>query len=253
MDSFNVFVPFDIVKSEESDAVDERRIAGYASTSDKDRQDDEIIQKGLDISDFVNYGYFNFDHDNSKILGYPDKEKTHIDSKGFWVEGTLLKGVAEADRMWETAVALKKSNAPRRLGYSIEGKTFKRDSLGRIVKAKVYNVAITANPVNPNATWDALVKSFTTDTEEVEKAMEAGHGFEVGEPSNGSVMIPESLDCALKNLAVTLVDEKAMMELKQKLSNQQNLSQEELILYFQVTKGLSRTDSASLVNKLLSM
>ena len=54
------------------------RIQGLASTPDLDRDNEEIVQEGLDISDFVNHGFFNLDHDNSIILGYPDKEKTHI-------------------------------------------------------------------------------------------------------------------------------------------------------------------------------
>ena len=250
-DNFSVFVPFDIKKSEESDTA-ERRIAGYASTSSKDRQDDEILQKGLDISDFVNFGWFNFDHNNSIILGYPDKNKTKITSDGFWVEGTLLKGVKEADRMWETAVALQKSNAPRKLGFSVEGKTLKRNAVGKIVKAKVYNVAITANPVNPTCTWDALVKSFTPDVNEIEKAMEAGYSLEMDAPYSGAVLKTESLDSSLRNLANVLKDCSAMEELKNKLSYRQDLTEEELILYFQITKGLSRIDSASLVNTLLS-
>lgn len=182
--SFNIPVEVDLVKSDSGQ--DEMRIGGYASTPDEDRQGDEILQKGLDIQDFVNFGYFNYDHDNSKILGYPDKEKCRVDGTGFYVEGLLLPGVELAKSLWETAIALKKSGAPRHLGFSVEGKILKRNALGKIIKAKVYNVAITANPVNPKATWDALVKSFTTDNEDIEKSLEAGYG-----DSNGSPLIPE--------------------------------------------------------------
>ena len=66
-DDFSFKIPIDLVKSDGNS--DEMRIGGYASTPDEDRQGDEIIQKGLDIQDFVNYGYFNYDHDNEKILG----------------------------------------------------------------------------------------------------------------------------------------------------------------------------------------
>lgn len=255
MNDFSFYVPLDIVKSENSEGKEpEMRIAGYASTSNRDRQDDEIIQKGLDIDDFLNYGWFNFDHDNSKILGYPDRNRTRVDSNGFWVEGTLLQ-VPLAKSLWETAVALKKSNAPRKLGFSIEGKTLKRDALGRIVKAKVYNVALTANPVNPTATWDALVKSFTTDKQELEKAMESGYGFNLGESSNGSVLKPESLDSAFKVLALAIGNDeearKNMLELKQRLNKRQNITKSELTLYFQLTKGLSQNDALSLVNTIL--
>ncbi len=247
-DMFRVNVPLDIVKSQNSEQ--EWRIGGYASTEVKDRQDDEIVQKGLDISDFVNYGYFNLDHKNDVIVGYPDKDACRIDSKGFYVEGLLLKGVEAAENMWKAAIALQKSGAPRKLGFSVEGKVLQRNDLGKIVKAKVYNVAITANPVNTTCTWDALVKSFTNDTTDFEKALEAGYG-----DSNGSVLVPESLEHALKTLSYIIGDDEEakrhMCELKEILKNRTELSKSELTLYFQVTKGLSLADSASLVNTLV--
>ena len=253
-DNFNFSIPMDIVKSEAVDT-DEWRIGGYASTSTEDRQGDEIVQKGLDYTDFVNFGWFNFDHDNSKILGYPDKDKCGIDKHGFYVEGTLLKGVELAKSIWETATALKKSGAPRKLGFSVEGKVLKRNDLGKIVKAKIYNIAITANPVNPTCTWDALVKSFTDQQSDIdhymEKSLEAGYG-----DSNGSALIPESLESAFRTLSYVIGDDEEakqhMSALKQKLEKKQEITKSELTLYFQLTKGLSFADSASLVNTIMN-
>lgn len=249
-DSFSFSLPVDIMKSDTPDS-DEWRIAGYASTSTEDRQGDEIVQKGLDFSDFINYGWFNFDHDNSKIVGYPDKDKCRIDSRGFYVEGTLLKGIDLAKSLWETAVALKKSGAPRKLGFSVEGKVLKRNDLGKIIKAKIYNVAVTANPVNPTCTFDALCKSFTSDQSEIEKALEAGHG-----ESSGSALIPESLESAFKTLSYVIGDDdeakRHMNALKQRLEKKTEITKSEFMLYFQITKGLSLADSASLVNTLIS-
>ena len=253
-DDFSFNLPVDIVKSEDENN-NEWRIGGYASTSTEDRQGDEIIQKGLDYSDFVNYGWFNFDHDNSKILGYPDKDKCRVDSKGFYVEGILLKGKEIAKDMWETALALKKSGAPRKLGFSVEGKVLKRNDLGQIVKAKIYNVAITANPVNYTCTWDALVKSFTDQQTDIdcymEKSLEAGYG-----DGNGSVLIPESLESAFKTLSYAIGDDEEakqhMNALKQKLESKQEITKSELTLYFQLTKGLSFADSASLVDRIMN-
>lgn len=250
IDSFQFVIPMDVMKSENSSELEEMRIGGYASTPDEDRQGDEIIQKGLDISDFVDHGWFNYDHRNDTILGYPDKSKCQVNNKGFYVEGILLRDIPLAKSLWETAIALKKSGAPRHLGFSVEGKILKRNALGKIIKAKVYNVAITANPVNPKATWDALVKSFTTDTEEIEKSLEAGYG-----DSNGSPLIPESLDSAFKTLSYVIGDDtearQHMENLKKRLNQRQDITKSELILYFQLTKGLSFTDSASLVNKMI--
>ena len=259
-DNFKFSIPVDVLKSDNPESESEWRIGGYASTAVEDRQGDEIIQKGLDFSDFVNFGWFNYDHDNTKIVGYPDKNKCRVDRKGFYVEGTLLKGVELAKSIWETAVALKKSHAPRHLGFSVEGKILKRNEIGQVVKARVYNVAVTANPVNPTCTWDALVKSFTNQESEIdrysleentiEKSLEAGYG-----DSNGSLLIPESLDSAFKTLSYVIGDDtearQHMENLKKRLNQRQDITKSELILYFQLTKGLSFTDSASLVNKMI--
>ena len=247
-DVFNFCLPFDVLKSTDANS-DEWRIGGYASTSSEDRQGDEIVQKGLDYDDFVNYGWFNFDHHNDQILGYPDKDKCKIDSHGFYVEGTLLKGVEIAKNMWETALALQKSGANRKLGFSVEGKVLQRNALGKIVKAKIYNVAITPNPVNTSCTWDALVKSFTTDKDDIDKALEAGHG-----DASGSAIVPESLESAFKTLSYAIGDDEEaknhMSELRKKLLNKQDITKSEFILYLQLTKGLSYEASRELAETL---
>ena len=245
---FSFCLPFDVLKSTDANS-DEWRIGGYASTSSEDRQGDEIVQKGLDYDDFVNYGWFNFDHHNDQILGYPDKDKCKIDSHGFYVEGTLLKGVETAKNMWETALALQKSGANRKLGFSVEGKVLQRNALGKIVKAKIYNVAITPNPVNTSCTWDALVKSFTTNKDDIDKALEAGHG-----DASGSAIVPESLESAFKTLSYAIGDDEEaknhMSELRKKLLNKQNITKSEFILYLQLTKGLSYEASRELAETL---
>lgn len=247
-DVFSFCLPFDVLKSTDANS-DEWRIGGYASTSSEDRQGDEIVQKGLDYDDFVNYGWFNFDHHNDQILGYPDKDKCKIDSHGFYVEGTLLKGVETAKNMWETALALQKSGANRKLGFSVEGKVLQRNALGKIVKAKIYNVAITPNPVNTSCTWDALVKSFTTNKDDIDKALEAGHG-----DASGSAIVPESLESAFKTLSYAIGDDEEaknhMSELRKKLLNKQDITKSEFILYLQLTKGLSYEASRELAETL---
>ena len=119
------------------------------------------------------------------------------------------------------------------------------------MKAKIYNVAITANPVNPNATFEALCKSFTTDPDDVNKALEAGHG-----EASGSALIPESLDSAFKTLSYAIGDDeeakKHMNMLKACLCKKTDITKSELTLYYQITKGLSYADSASLVNTIFN-
>lgn len=247
--SFRFFLEADIAKSEEAEQ--RRIIRGYASTAHEDRQGESLVQKGLDISDFVNHGYFNYDHDNSIIMGYPYSDKCHIDDHGLWVEGELLKGIPEADRMWNLALALKKSNAPRRVGFSVEGKVLKRDG-GQILKAKIYNIAITANPVNTTCSWEAVAKSFAAvedDTVLMGKSLEAGHEVNPLDMEGGEVFRKESLEKDLHNLSYVMGDDSKKKLLKQKLSTKKSLSTNEIALYLHLTKGWSHDRSIEFIQK----
>ncbi len=247
---FKFFLEADIAKS--TDTEEHRIIRGYASTAAQDRQGESLVQKGLDISDFVNHGYFNYDHDNSVILGYPIGEKCRIDDNGFWVEGELFKGVPEADRIWNLALAIKKSRAPRKVGFSVEGKVLQRDG-GRILKAKIYNVAITTNPVNTTCSWEAVVKSFNSDNDEdilLGKSLEAGYETDPLEMEGGAVFRKESLDKDLHNLSYVIDNEENKKILKQKLSTKKSLSTRELTAYLQLTKGWSRTECEDFIKRI---
>jgi len=237
----------DIFKSD--DGEERRIIRGYASTEAEDRQGETLVQKGLDISDFVNHGWFNYDHDNSIILGYPHPT-CRIDDHGFWVEGELLKGIPMADKLWELAKALKKSNAPRKLGFSVEGKVTERDGM-RIKKAKIYNVAITANPVNTTCSWEAVVKSFngSSQIQTINKALEAGYETNPLEKEGGEVLISESLDRSLHNLSYVIGDEEKKKILKQKLSTKKSLTTNETALYLHLTQGWSHEQCMDFISK----
>lgn len=241
MSEFKFFLEADIAKSGDEG---KRIIRGYASTAVEDRQGESLVQKGLDISDFVTHGYFNFDHDNSIIVGFPYGEKCHIDDKGLWVEGELFKGIPEADRMWDLAVAIKKSNAPRKVGFSVEGKVLQRDG-NKILKAKIYNIAITANPVNTTCSWEAVVKSFGGKSndedfliENVNKSLEAGYETNPEDMEGGSVFRKESLEKDLKNLSYVIGDEGKKKLLKDSMTKK-SLTRNETILYLQISKGWS--------------
>lgn len=228
------FVNADFIKSEQ--ATQEMRIRGFASTPDLDRDNETILQKGLDISDFLQYGFFNLDHDNSIVLGYPDAEKTKITKDGLYVEGTLLD-TPRSREIWNAAVAMQKSSAPRRMGFSIEGKVLSRDSNGRILKAKVTNVAITATPVNPHATWDAIVKSMgALDT------------------SSGNALIRESLEGFMtftNRLEAKEVDAIESLQYLQEKLNKAN-QYDDVKLYLQMFKGLSGQELDNTLNSVLT-
>lgn len=246
---FNFFIGFD-ADLKKSEAEGKRYIRGYASTPNEDRQGESLVQKGLDISDFVNHGYLNFDHDQSKLLGYPTKN-THIDDVGLWVEGVLLKGVPLADEIWNFAVALQKSNAPRRLGFSIEGKVLERRG-NTVLKAKIYNCAITPQPVNTEATWEAVVKSFrpTKDIFNVGKSLEAGYATSPEEMTGGDAVRKESLEGYLKVLAEKIDDSNFWERVKNRMVSNGKISKGELVVYLQLAKGLSRKQAKSLIDKI---
>lgn len=164
-DDFFVWSPVDatVIEKAERAGVDieaTRPIGGWCSTEDLDRQDEVVVARGLDFSEFVAFGYFNDNHrqDTASVLGYP--RVARLEKSRWWTEGNLLPGYPPADRVWELAKALAKSGAPRSLGFSIEGKVLERDGGNRIVRAKVRNVAITNAPVNTGCTWRILSKAF---------------------------------------------------------------------------------------------
>lgn len=280
MDKITLDMPFDLVKSRSNG---EMRIGGYASTSDRDRQNETVMHKCLDISEFVTTGFFNLDHDGSKILGYPDASRCIIDNHGLYVEGTLLRGVPEAESVYRTAVALKKSNAPRKLGFSVEGQVLERNPNGLITKAKVYNVAITAQPVNPNCTWDAMCKSFVTcfaAEPECDAVQTYGQGmgtvenpipyvqearFDAGQgwgtekaltTESGAALVPESLETAFRKLADIIgqdgeISAENLEVIRDMLRRSEQMNERDIALYLSLTRGLSLPDSIRLVRTKL--
>jgi len=138
-----------------------RFIQGYASTPAWDSDGESVIKSGLDITYYVNQGWLNWMHNNSPnhVIGIPVYSK--IDHKGFFTKGMLFNNDM-ATHVWNLANELKELGHPRRLGYSIEGKVLARSAINKskIVKAKVTNVAVTHIPVNTEATFEVVAKSF---------------------------------------------------------------------------------------------
>lgn len=207
---FSLWVPnvveFDIVKSLDDEDSDEGeqpagyKIRGYCSTESVDRQDEIVVQKGLDFSEFIAHGYFNDNHKQgtTDVVGIPSKAELHED-RGWYTEGHLLRGYPPAEKIVVLAKAL--ANTPRRLGFSIEGKVLERGHDNRIIRAKVRNVAVTNCPVNTDCTWDIVSKAFASADEidenfEKRKALCAGNGNpgSVG----GSALRKQSLEGATR-------------------------------------------------------
>jgi hypothetical protein len=168
----------DILKGEAAKMSD-RVIGGFCSTETMDRQDEIVVAKGLDFSEFINFGWFNDNHrqETGAQVGEPILAKL-VGGSRWYTKGFLYKDYEPSDRIWNLAQALRKSGSRRKLGFSIEGKVQHREGR-KIVRAKVRNVAITGQPVNTECTWDVLAKAFAPlpAVDQFRKALMAGAGY----------------------------------------------------------------------------
>lgn len=175
------------------------RIGGMVSSDSLDSQGEKIIQAGLDFSDFLGRGWYNDNHGkgSTDVVGYPTAAKyvgkgerlpsgRDASRAGWYTEGYLLNTQKGRD-IWDLASALQK--APRKLGFSIEGRVEERDPRAAhiIKKAKVRNVAITHCPVNRDTELVTLAKALTAGS-----AIASG---DIGQgPGDGGALRAESLD-----------------------------------------------------------
>jgi hypothetical protein len=211
----------------------QRRIGGVVSTQTPDRQDETLLQNGLDFSEFVEHGWFNDNHSNPNLshtcnlVGYP--EMTERFRKGdllpdgkiakadcHWAEGYLLEGYTPADELWNLAQALNKT--PRRLGFSVEGKIERRDPLNKstVTRAIVREVAITKAPVNTDTQLNILVKALSMGNPNPGQPIIGG---KTGD-SAGQVLVKESLEKKKKkNLKKGLSDSQAFAWLSNRFPN----------------------------------
>lgn len=209
-------------------ASDQRRyIYGYASTPDEDVEGETILTKGLDVSYFRKYGFFNYDHEHGPhaIVGYPYPDEVRVDESGFYVAGELFRGIPYADALWNLILVLARSNAPRSLSFSIEGRVIEREGK-QIKRALVTEVAITPRPVNPRATLHALIRSFRGESEE--KALEAGYEIDPTRMTGGGALRVESLDRARHYIQFCFERRHDLLQL---LSERKRLDFPEALLY----------------------
>lgn len=194
---FKFNVPVSIWQKADAPEHKKWRIGGVVSTETPDRENEVVLQRGLDFSDFLRAGWFNDNHSKktTDILGYPESVKQFkrgemlpngkkAKANCSWVEGYLLPKWHKAKEVWDLANALEGTD--RRLQYSVEGKVEKREGAGgRVVaKAKVRNIAVTNAPINDDTGLEVLAKSL--------RAVEAGGDLEkaltVGSVSNPGTM-----------------------------------------------------------------
>jgi len=171
-DEFKVYVPLDVFEKS-----GERFVKGYITTEHRDREDETILQGGLDFDDFLKSGYFNDNHSKktADAVGYPLKveRRPHPDgTDAHYVEGKLLKGYEPAEKIWALAQALKADGNKRQLGFSLQGSILHRSGpAGKTIsKARVRHVAITSAPVNPYTGMDLLAKALMAGSVTAEPA-----------------------------------------------------------------------------------
>lgn len=224
MSAFSVFAPLSFFEKSSAEPGKQRRIAGVISTETTDKQDEVILQKGLDFAPFVREGWFNDNHSKATdgVLGYPDGP-TKIFSRGdrlpdgtiaksncTWAEGYLLD-TPKAQGIWELGRALAKSGSSRRLGFSIEGAVLQRQGPRNnvVAKAVVRNVAITNCPVGQDTRMEILAKSLGA----VEKGLTMGTATPGTAPTGpatgagaGQILARESLEAKKARKAAGVPD-----------------------------------------------
>ncbi|QIW88671.1 prohead protease [Bacillus phage P59] len=251
-----MFVPIDIgdsiKKSEENSTEKSWYLRGYATTPDLDLQDDIVDPSGIDISHFIEHGYINYEHNQGKdyIIGAPTKESYVDPGVGLYVEAKLYKANPYAKSMWNLANNIAKSGIERKLGFSIEGFAKERDKNDpRIIKSTyITNVAVTTSPANPNATWDAFMKSFLT-----------GYGISPDTQMDSAALRTESFARSLHNLSYAykkLKDPKEFdrvwKEVGSYLDSLERFSPEGAVMFLQLSKGYSRNEAIAKIDQLIN-
>lgn len=207
---------------------------------------------GIDISHFISRGYLNYEHyqgDEFKI-GAPT-ENTRIDpSVGLYVEGKLYKKNPYAQKVWKLAENIAESGIDRTLGFSIEGFARARSKEDpRIVKSTyITNVAVTTSPANPNATWEAFMKSFLT-----------GYGITPDTQTGAAALRTESFARSLHNLSYAYRDikgpeefDKLWKEVGDYLDSLDRYTPESAVMFLQLSKGYSRNEAIAKIDQMMN-
>ena len=210
MADFKFHIP--IVAWEKAGDDNPMRIGGIVSTGSLDRQQERVVQDGLNFSPFLSHGWFNDNHGSkvTDVLGYPTHAKRvkkgeklpngqSSNHDGWWAEGYLVN-TEEGRKVYALARSLTKSPHGRGLGFSIEGKVAGRANSDptTITSADVHNVAITHVPVNTDTSLRVLAKALMAGSDITNPGTTPGQGFALRQ---------ESLDSKLAVTTYTTEDD----------------------------------------------
>lgn len=165
---FGFFVPAELVKGKDSEGKEVMQIAGVASTTDRDTDDEILLPQGFDLSYFTSSGFINWHHRQkdkpSAIIGEPATAKVQKGGKELYVLANLYD-TPLAREVYDLGVVLKtQSKTGRKLGFSIEGKVIERDPNDPkiVTKAAITGCAITYQPKN-GTSFAEVVKALGAD------------------------------------------------------------------------------------------
>ena len=177
VNTFNFWVPISKSKKDEKDG-GVRIIEGIASTPQMDLQNERVNQSGIDFSYFLKHGYFNWDHKPGADNKVGEPWEVKILPNGLYVKGMIYKGKKASDAVWEHLKTLAANpNAKRKMGFSLQGKTVRRQG-NKILRCWIQDIAITTAPINYNTYLD-IVKSlsqydWSEELDYVEKRISGG-------------------------------------------------------------------------------
>jgi len=161
-----------ILKSEKRNETNVFPFTAQASTPDKDREGETLLQKGLNFEPFKSAGHYNWNHIPFAIVGVPTGKKAWLEETGWHCEGEIISGLEVfrdpvTKSVYTTDQIVCQHNQMKKAGYnhglhvSVEGKVTKRSKCGKYVeKADIYHIACTFTPVNPNCSLKMLAKSM---------------------------------------------------------------------------------------------
>lgn len=169
-DRFNFFIPLDdsIFEKAGQDSPDYSNmiVQGVASDNTTDADGEVLEPDGYILDRFLKNGLINYNHlsknDPSFVIGEPIE--AYVRNGKFFVKGKLYENQPMARKTWDAMIAMNKSGAKRKMGWSIEGKALERDPMNRnrIKRALITGIALTLTPVNGNSFAD-IVKGVQTD------------------------------------------------------------------------------------------
>lgn len=254
-EEFNIFLPIDsdsfIEKS--YDGEKGNYIRGWASTPSRDRDGDIILPDSLDIHNFLERGYINYEHKRGDAykLGIPTKN-TYIDpKKGLFVEAKLFMDNPYAKEMWNLSRNLAKSGSGRKVGFSIEGKMMGRDYKNpSIIKSvKVNNVSLTTNPANTEATWETFTKSFVTGDDMPAEDVDNPGDVDM---EGAAALRRQSIAHSISNLCYNIkeVTDDDWKLIAKSMDEEGRFGDDVLKLFLQVSKGVSAEGAQEIIHKL---